>query len=304
MTTKANLHPQFFITICGEVLRNVREHVHFNPDGVVSSLILLIASISTSLSLWQLMRFISAHWKLHQMKTVSKKLDNLQWVINKHNLGRNMISVVNGGKMTAYAIGLLRPKIIVSESLARKLSKEQLEAVILHELYHLRSRHVLWLLTSRLISSVFFFIPLIEYLAQQLRTEFELAADAFVVEKQKTRNHLCDSLALNLQYAQGVLPHFATSPIERRVESLVGNTLSFERISMKQLAVSILSLSLMLGIAVVQPGQVAADFAFETGGVCRVEKGCQTTDCSGHESKDTNNFTPLVQASFSLLSSY
>ena len=304
LVTKTTLHPQFFITTCGEILKNIREHVHFNPDGALSSLILFVAFISASLALWQLVRFLISHRQLHQLRIIKDVPENLEWVMNKHGLSNHQIVVVSRGKLAAYTIGLFRPKIVVSRSLLRKLSREQLEAVVLHELYHLRSHHVLWLLLSRLISSFLFFIPVIGYLAQQLRTDFELAADAFVVGKQKTRDHLCGSLALNLQYTDSVVPHFATSPIERRVESLMDNRLMFEWIGVKQLVVSFLSLAFMLGIAFIQPSQVVADFAFETGGVCKVEEGCQTTDCSGHEAKDTHNFTPVVPASFSFSSSH
>jgi len=160
------------------------------------------------------------------------------------------------------------------------------------------------LLLSKLVSSFFFFIPLVEYLARQLKTEFELAADAFVVEKQKTKDHLCDSLALNLQYAGGVIPHFATSPIEKRVESLVSNKYSLERISLKQLSISLLSLGLMLGVAVIQPSQVVADFTLESNAICQVGEECLTTDCTNNKSHKTHNFTPLVPASFLLSSTY
>lgn len=297
LATKTSLHPQFFITACGEILKDVGEHIHFNPDGVVSSLVLLITSIGASLSLWRLVRFLMGHRRLHQLKTVGQIPEKLQRVINKHNLDEKTVLLIGGDQLTAYTIGLFKPRIVVSQSLAQKLTNEQLEAVILHELYHLQNRHVLWLLFSRLISSLFFFIPLIEFLARQLKTEFELAADAFVVKKQKTKDHLCDSLALNLQYAGDVVPHFSTSPIERRVESLVDNKFSFERMGIKTLSVSIFSLILMLGIAIVQPSQVTAGSAFETGRVCSEDERCQTTDCTGQESKNLHNFTSTVPAS-------
>lgn len=303
LITKTSLHPQFFIAACGEVLKNVSQHVHFNPEGVVSSLVLFIASVGVSLSLWRLTKFLMGHRRLHRLRTVDRIPEKLQKIINKHDL-EGKVLLISGGKLTAYTIGLFKPRIVVSQSLVRKLTEDQLEAVILHELYHLRNRHVLWLLFSRLISSLFFFVPLIEYLARQLRTEFELAADAFVVEKQKTKDHLCASLALNLQYAGDVVPHFSTSPIERRVESLFGNKLSLERIGIKSLSVSILSLVLMLGIAFLQPRSISANSDLATGGVCSEGEKCLTTDCSGFESEDTHNFTPLVPASFSLSSSH
>lgn len=303
LKTKTSFHPQLFITACGEVLKDIREHVHFNPDGILSSLILFVTAISVSLALFQLVKFIVSHNRLHKFQTQETLTDNLREIINKHNLSSDSVLIVKNTKLTAYTIGLVKPKIVVSQELAMKLSLDQLEAVVLHELYHLHSRHLLWLMLSKLISSLFFFIPLVEYLASQLRTEFELAADAFVVEKQKTKSHLCDSLALNIQYSGGAIPHFATSPIEKRVESLVGNKLSFERIGIKSLAMSIFSLALMLGAVFVQPNQVVANFAFEPGGMCSLEEGCQTTDCTEHVTKDTHIYSPLVPASFSLTSS-
>jgi len=298
LITKTTFHPQLFITACDEVLKNIQEHVHFNPDGVLSSLILLVTTISVSLALFQLIRFVVSHRRLHRFQAEETLPDSLKETMSKHDLSQTAVVVVRNNKPTAYTIGLFKPKIIVSSALIAKLSHKQLEAVVLHELHHLRSHHLLWLLLSKLISSLFFFIPLVEYLAKQLKTEFELAADAFVVEKQKTRDHLCGSLALNIQYASGVIPHFATSPIEKRVESLVSNKVSLKKIGIKQLSISLLSLSLMLGVAIIQPNQIAADFVFEFGGVCSVKEDCKTTDCSGHETKDAHNFIPVVPASF------
>jgi beta-lactamase regulating signal transducer with metallopeptidase domain len=299
LITKTTLHPQLFITACGEVLKNIQEHVHFNPDGVLSSLILFITTISVSLALFQLIKFVVSHRRLHDFQPVEIFPGNLKTIVRKHDLPQTAVAVVKNNKLTAYTIGLFNPKIIFSEALIAKLSHEQLEAVVLHELHHLRSRHLLWLLLSKLISSLFFFIPLVEYLAQQLKTEFELTADAFVVEKQKTRDHLCNSLALNIQYAGGVIPHFATSPIEKRIESLVSNKVSLEKIGIKQLSISLLSLSLMLGVAIIQPSQVIADFTLETSAVCRADEECQTTDCTNNQTQSTHNFTPLAPASFS-----
>jgi len=304
LVAKTSLHFQFFIAACGEVLKNVSKHTHLNPDGVMSSLVLLGVAGGISLTLWKLVKFLSTHSKSRKMKFVSRVPDKLQWVINKHNLQKNTILVEEGGTLTAYTTGLFKTRIVISKSLINNLTKLQLEAVVLHELYHLKNNHVLWLLLSRLISSLFFFVPLIDYLAQQLKTEFELSADAFVVEKQKTKEYLCDSLALNLQYAGGDVPYFATSPIETRVESLVGNKISFNRISISQLAISGLSLAVMLSIAFVQPNRISANSDFVSGEVCKTNTECQSTDCSSYEISELHNPTPLVPAYFLLSFSY
>ena len=303
LVTKTSLQPQLLISACGEVLKNIGEHLHLNPDGLISTLILLTTLVGISLTLWQLLKFSISHWQLHKLEIMDDNSSKLQWVINKHNLEKNTFHVIDGDKLTAYTTGLIKRRIVVSKLLVEKLTKKQLEAVILHELHHLRSHHVLWLLGSRLISSRFFFIPLIEHLAKQLRIEFELTADAFVVEKQKTRNYLCDSLALNLQYAGNSMPNFTTSPIEKRVEYLVDNKLSLDWIGFKQLTLSVFSLSLMLGIAFVRPNQISANSESNTGIACVDDSECQTTDCSSQETKNKHYFTPLIPASFSFTSS-
>lgn len=299
IATKVTLHPQLFITTCGEILKNINQHVHFNPNGVVSSFVLLIAFIGTSMTVWRLKMFLSEHRRLNQLKTNDHIPKKLGRIVEKHQLEDGMISVIYDTRLVAYTVGLLKPKIVVSKALVNKLTEKQLEAVILHELYHLKSFHVFWLLISRLVSSMLFFVPLIDYLARQLQTEFELMADAFVIEKQKTRHYLCESLALHLQYTSKAVPNFATSPIEKRVESLVGDKHHFEWISLKPLAASILSIMIMLGIAFVEPNKATANYASMAGGVCSEGTGCQTTGCSGYETDSVHNFSPLVSASFS-----
>src|SRR3989338_585641 len=68
LATKTTLQPQLFITTCGEVLKNIQEHVHFDPDGVLSSVILFVASVGVALALFQLVRFMISHRRLHRFQ--------------------------------------------------------------------------------------------------------------------------------------------------------------------------------------------------------------------------------------------
>lgn len=304
LTNKTTFRLQFFISSCGEALKNITDHVHINPEGLLSFSILLIAIIGISLTIIQVTRFIFSHKRLSGKIRDSAKLpDKLSRVMRGLHLQEISVSVV-GGKPTAYTIGLFQPQIVISRSLIQKASSKQLEAVVLHEFYHFKNHHLLWLLISRLVSSLFFFIPLIEYLAQQLKTEFELTADSYVVSKQKTRDHLCGSLMLNLQYARGVIPHFATSPIEKRVESLLFHNVSFDKISTARFSFSLLSIALMIGVAMIQPAQIAAGLHNDSEAVCRVGEECINKDCSDVSNTDSLIFSSSAPVSFSLSSSY
>lgn len=304
LATKTTLHPQFFISVCGEVLRNIQEHVHFNPNGLLSSFILLITAAGICLTITQTVRFILSHRRLSGKIQKTEQLPRiLSHIMQEQRLQDVPISVI-AGRPTAYTIGLLRPRIVISLSLIRKTSVKQLEAIVLHELYHLKNRHLLWLLISQLISSLFFFIPLIKYLAQQLKIEFELSADSYVVNKQKTREHLCGSLTLNLQYAGGIIPHFAASPIEKRVEVLLTRKVSLDNISTIRFFLSMFSIAAMMGIALTQPNQIAAGFHNDAEAVCKIGDNCQNKDCSDQLRTNKQMFSASVPASFLLPSSY
>ena len=292
LITKASFHTQVFLQACGEVIRNVKEYVHFSPSGALSTVIIITTTVGLLLALIQILKFIISYNKLLRKQKKNYQLPKKLLNIVQKPQFQGIPVVIIEDNPTAYTIGLIKPKIVLSKSFLQKASPQQLEAVLLHELFHINNNHLLWLLISRLISSLFFFIPLIEYIAQQLKIEFELNADSFVVKTQKTKEHLCSSLALNLRYYNGVVPYFATSPIEKRVESLVNNKFTTERVGFTRMTLSLFSLSLMLSLAFVQPTQIAAGVSLEAGGVCKAEEGCKVTDCSGLEYAGGLNFTP------------
>jgi len=290
LSNRIGTNLQFLITTCGEVLKNIQEHVHLNLNGFLSSLILFTAAIGIGLAIIQVVRFFISHSCLNaQHKHIDTFPTSLKWVIEKHHLQNIIFSLVSENSVIAYTAGLVRPRIVISQLLMNKVTAHQLEAIILHELYHARNHHTLWLLMMRLISSLLFFVPLVAYFAKQLKVEFELAADSFVVRKQKTREHLCSSLALNLQYVGGVSPHFATAPIEKRVASLITEKVSLEKIGGWHLFISVISVSLMIGLSITQSRTVSAALSKETN-MCRARADCKAPDCIGHEISLTNGY--------------
>lgn len=305
ITTRTSLHLKPFITFCGEVLKNIQDHVHIDSDGAASFLIILASTIGVSLASMQIIRFLRSHKQLlqlhHDEVSLPKKLNR---IVNKNNLQHISFMVTKDRHLTAYAIGLIRPRIAISESLIARVSSSQLEAIILHEFYHVRSRHVLWMLLAKVTSSLLFFVPLIKYLTRQLKIEFELEADSFVAQKQRTRNHICSALALNLKYANGVMPHFSTSPIERRVESLTTEKSALEKVRGSQLSISLLSIGFMLGLIFTQPNQATAAINPQSNLTCSIEEECMTTDCLDHLNTEEQYITPSMPAFFQLPLSY
>jgi Zn-dependent protease with chaperone function len=80
----------------------------------------------------------------------------------------------------------LRSSVFVSVGMFEQLTKKELEAVFLHELYHVKSRSS-WHKFSTLFASIF--SPVARF-AHVAISEEEKRADAFAVKAQKTHVHL------------------------------------------------------------------------------------------------------------------
>lgn len=78
-------------------------------------------------------------------------------------------------------IGVLKPTILLPFAIASGLSPAQLEAVLAHELAHLRRYDHLVNLWQRVAESLLFFHPAVWWISQRIRSERELCCDDLVV---------------------------------------------------------------------------------------------------------------------------
>jgi beta-lactamase regulating signal transducer with metallopeptidase domain len=94
----------------------------------------------------------------------------------------------------AMAVGVFRPLVLVPASWATEMPLEMLEAVIAHELAHLRRRDLLINLLQRIAETLLFYHPAVWWLSRRLRIERELCADELAVAA--TGNRLVYAQAL------------------------------------------------------------------------------------------------------------
>ena len=78
-------------------------------------------------------------------------------------------------------VGVLRPVVIVPEGIAEQLSPAEWQAVLAHELGHIRRRDNLTGLIHMLVQALFWFHPLVWWLGTRLVAEREQACDEGVV---------------------------------------------------------------------------------------------------------------------------
>jgi beta-lactamase regulating signal transducer with metallopeptidase domain len=128
-------------------------------------------------------------------------------------------------------IGIVRPLVIVPVSALMALSPEQLEAVLAHELAHVRRADYLWNLLQTIVETLFFFHPAVWWLGRRLRQQRELCCDDVAV--QSCADPLVYATALlrleerrsqRLSLAMALDGHRPWSGLSLRIARILGET--------------------------------------------------------------------------------
>jgi len=80
-----------------------------------------------------------------------------------------------------FVVGVVRAVIVVPVSTLTALSPAQLEAVLAHELAHIRRADFLWNILQTIVETLFFFHPAVWWISRRLRAERELCCDDMAV---------------------------------------------------------------------------------------------------------------------------
>ena len=123
-------------------------------------------------------------------------------------------------------IGVLRPIVLLPEYAAARLTLDQLQAVMAHELAHIRRYDLVVNVLQRVIESLLFFHPAVWWVSRQITNEREQACDELVLTVGLGRAQYADALVrmAELSCQRGQLPVTAlattgssTTAFKRRV---------------------------------------------------------------------------------------
>lgn len=189
-------------------------------------------------------------------QVVPKKMRAL---LSAYSNPKHQVLVVKTRQSEAYVVGAWNPTIVFSRALIAKLTPKQLEAVLLHELYHVKARHTLILSILSAAQSVCWFLPIVSEIANHIHYRCEQAADAFVVTTQKTERYLVEALTLCIAdgYTQPryavPLPAFAQRALQARIDILSNHTPSRFRYSYHKVATSLIVVTSFVALALFKP---------------------------------------------------
>ena len=127
-------------------------------------------------------------------------------------------------------VGILRPVILLPQGITERLSQEEMNAVLAHEICHLRRRDNLLAATHMLVEALFWFHPLVWWVGARLNEEREHACDESVLAAGQTPQIYAESilkvcqfyLASPLDCAAGI----SGADLKRRMETIMESKFS------------------------------------------------------------------------------
>jgi len=125
-------------------------------------------------------------------------------------------------------VGFLKPTILVPIGLLNKLSQEEVESILMHELAHIRRKDYLFNLLQCFIDIIFFFNPAVLWISSLIRNERENCCDDIAVNETKSKKQFIQALVSFHQY-NAAAPKYAMPFAARktklvdRVKRLVNN---------------------------------------------------------------------------------
>ena len=226
-----------FVTVTGNEAVNSGLQ-KFLPFASLVYLLLLIAPI---------LNFIRNYRYVQVIRSQGLRKANVEWRIFVQNMAAHMgikkpvhvwLSELVNSPVT---IGYFKPIILLPVAAVNHLSPQQVEAVLLHELSHIRRFDFLINLISKAIQSLLYFNPFVKAFARIIESEREKNCDELVLQFQYEPHGYASAL-LTLEKAAHPIQTLAVAAsmgskkdLLSRIESILGirkqQTFSFQRLA-------------------------------------------------------------------------
>ena len=151
------------------------------------------ANLPNAVGLWALgvgvlgLRMLGGLWLVERLKRRLSTPVSEEWRENLNELAirvgiRRLVQLRESAHVLApAAMGVFRSTIIVPTSLLVRLPADQLEAVLLHELAHIRRHDYVVNLVQSVVETTLFYHPAVWYVSRVVRAERENCCDDFAV---------------------------------------------------------------------------------------------------------------------------
>lgn len=167
--------------------------------------------------------FLTRKWSLYFSRRIHH--EKTSYYTRKYRRWKVEIVIIRDQSFVALTMGIFRPKIIVSTGALELLNKNELHAVILHEIYHYLRKDPIKHLFITSFSDGMSYVPIIKQLAASYRVRKEMLADRFAIDHTGSStdlgNALLKILNSNKRQHSAVGIGFAQSAVHYRIMQIV-----------------------------------------------------------------------------------
>lgn len=159
-----------------------------------------------------------AHWQ-----------ERLRELVGKLQITRPVSLLESALIKIPVVVGVLKPVILVPVGMLARISPDQVESILLHELAHIRRKDYLFNLVQNLVDTIYFFNPAMIWLSSLIRVERENCCDDIAIRETRSRRRLIEALVSFHEYERstaGYALSFAEkeNQVVRRVKRIVHKT--------------------------------------------------------------------------------
>lgn len=130
--------------------------------------------------------------------------NKVKYLAEQYGIKQTVRIVQSGLIQVPMVLGHLKPLILVPLGLVNGLSAAEVDAIICHELAHIRRRDYLVNLFQSVVEILFFFNPAVLWLSNMIRTEREHCCDDLAVSATRTKTDYIKALVSCQEFANEV----------------------------------------------------------------------------------------------------
>src|SRR5216683_1124979 len=148
-----------------------------------------------------------------------------------------------GGLLEPGVVGVLRPILLLPAGIEERLTPPQLEAVLAHELWHVRRRDNLFASIHMIVEAIFWFHPLVWWIGAKLVEERERACDEEVLslgsEPHVYAEGIVNVCKLYVESPLVCVSGVTGSNLKKRIEAIMSNRIVLRLNFAKKIALTV-----------------------------------------------------------------
>jgi uncharacterized protein (TIGR03435 family) len=132
-----------------------------------------------------------------------REVDALRRAEHAGRIRKRIEMLVSRASLEPGIFGIVRPVLVWPRGISERLADPHLEAILAHEVWHVRRRDNLFAALHMLVEAIFWFHPVVWYLGTRIVEEREVACDEEVLELGSERKVYAESILKICEFCVG-----------------------------------------------------------------------------------------------------